>query len=158
MSEQLGICLNLKRLALSQYSNYNFNSSCELNGVHLAASEDGIFSLDDADSDNGTLIEAFFEPMVTDMGVSNPKRLLQLMLGYESSNALKITTTADELRARKAIIFPAGKGRRQGGGVASGRSDQRGRYWGFKIENTRGCDFSVDSLDVVPLILPTRMR
>jgi len=158
MSEQLGICLNLRNLGISQYANYNFNSSCELNGVVLAASEDGIFSLDSADDDDGTHIDAFIETLVTDLGVANPKRMRRLILGYEANGTLKLTTTTNELRQRKTYVYPAGKDRLQGGGTASGRRDQKGRYWQYRIDNTDGCDFSIDSLEVIPTVLALRRR
>ena len=153
MSEQLGICLNLAKLGISQYANYNFNSSCELNGVVLAASEDGIFTLDTADNDNGTPIDAFIESMITDLGIPNPKRMRTISMGYEASGAIKVTTTANELRERRTYIFPAGKDRLQGSGTTKGYRNCKGRYWQYRIDNIEGCDFSIDSLEVVPIIL-----
>ena len=158
MAEHLGICLNLRQLAPSQYANYNFNSFCELGEDVLAAGDDGIFTLDGTDNDNGTPITAYFEPLLTDLGIANPKRMRGLYLGYEANGTIKVTVEVDELHERIEYVFPAGKGRLQGGGRASGRKDQTGRYWKYQIKNTRGCDFSVDRLEVIPIILPPRKR
>lgn len=158
MPEHLGICLNLRKLAPSQYANYNFNSFCELGGQILGAGDDGIFILDSADDDDGTPITAYFEPAMTDMGISNPKRMRALYMGYEANGTMKVTAQVDELHERAEYVFPAGKDRLQGGGRASGRRDQAGRYWKHKIENVDGCDFSVDTLEVIPIILPPKRR
>lgn len=154
MAERLGICLNLRKLAPTQYANYNFNSFCELGGQVLAAGDDGIMVLDSADDDDGKPITAYFEPLLTDMGVANPKRIHSLYMGYEANGTMKVTVEADELHERAEYVFPAGKGRLQGGGRVSGRRDQAGRYWKYKIENTDGCDFSVDNIEAIPVILP----
>lgn len=158
MAEHLGICLNLRKLAPSQYANYNFNSFCELGGQTLAAGDDGIMILDSADDDNGTPITAYFEPLLTDFGISNPKRMRSLYMGYEANGTMKVKAEVDELHERIEYAFPAGKDRLQGGSRVSGRRDQTGRYWKYKVGNTEGCDFSVDTLEVIPIILPLKRR
>jgi len=152
--ERLSIATNLKRMASTQYSNFNFNSMCMFNGVALGANSDGIYSLFDADDDDGTDIDAFFELLTTDFGTLKTKKVRFVHVGLESSGDLKIKFQVDE-GTEQSFIIPAKKiGQLQHRAYrVDGRNDLRGTYWRARVENTGGCDFSVDSIEAVLMIL-----
>lgn len=155
--ERLAIAMNLKRLALTQYTNFNFNSMCVFNGVALGANEDGIYSLFDADDDDGTDIDAFFELLTTDFGIPDSKKIRFTYVSLETSGDLVIRYQVDEGTERSFLVPAKKTGQLQHRTYrVDGRSDLRGVYWRTKIENTDGCDFSVDSIDALLMILGMR--
>ena len=83
MPDRLGVCLQLDRLAASQYAGWNFNSMCKFGDKYLGADENGVFTLDEGDYDNDELIPAFFELLTSDYGTRNPKKIRSMYFGYE---------------------------------------------------------------------------
>jgi len=154
----LTLATNLKNLAITQHTNYNFNSFCEINGTPVGLSEDGIYELDNARNDDGSNIDAFVELVRSDCGISNQKRIRKFHLGYESNGTIQFKVKTDEGSAETYNLSPTLSSNKQGSGEENGRRRQKGRYWEVKVANTSGCDFSVDSIHVTPTILTSKPR
>jgi len=155
--ERLTINLNLKRNAAAQWTNFNFNSMCVFNGKLIGANEDGLFTLLDADDDNGTDIDAFFELPTTDLGISNTKKVRFSYFSGETSGDLKIKYQVDDDEERTFLVPAKKTGQLQHRMYrVDGRNDLRGVFWRARIENTKGCDFSVDAIDILIMILGNR--
>ena len=146
-SKSLGLSMCLNNLAISQYCRYDFDSLCG----KLAAGKDGIFTLDDAEDDAGVTIDSIVELPLTDLGISYQKRLRSIYVGYETEGSLKITVSDDEGNERDYMLA-ATSDNQHGGKVCIGR-DGKGRYWQLRIENVNGCDFSLDMIEIIPIIL-----
>jgi hypothetical protein len=142
--------INLKNRATTQYLNYSFNSMVRFGDKVLGANSYGLFNLI-GDTDNTVLISAYFSPVMTDFGISNPKRMRYIYLGYEASGNLQVDIQADELTARSYTVVSSKTGQ-QRKRVVCGR-DGKGRYWTFTFKNVSGCDFSIDSVQVMPIVL-----
>jgi hypothetical protein len=140
--------------ATTQYTNYAFNSMVKFGDKYLGADANGIHELD-GDTDNGLDIDAFFEPILTDFGFSNPKRVRFIYMGYEADGNLLLTLAADQ-GAETDISVASGKTRQQRKTIPGLRSIQ-GRYFMFRISNVNGCDFGVDSIDVECCVMPQHM-
>lgn len=149
----LTLAVNLKNLAISQYTNYNFNSFAKIGDTAIAFSEDGIFELDNVSNDDSDNIDAFAEFPRSDWGIPNQKRIRGINVGHESSGIVQLTITADEGTSEAYHFEPTLTSNKQGSSELVGRRKQKGRYWDFKISNTSGCDFSIDTVDVTPIIL-----
>lgn len=145
------ICYNLKINGLTQYTNFDFNSMCRFNGQTLAASDGGLFVIDSGDDDDGTDIDAYFELPRSDFGSAYQKRIRSGYAGYESSGTLNIKLATDEGTAVTLPLSPTRSG--QHGGRFPGRRDTKGRYHTIRVENVDGCDFSIDRIDIIPVIL-----
>lgn len=152
-NERFGIALNLKRVAASQYRNFNFNSMCMFNGQPIAANSDGIFSLDDAETDNGTEIDSYVELPTTDLGFLRAKRFRKLYLGYETSGSIKFTVKIDGGAEAPVTFTPSQTSQIQHRDPIPMSRAQKGVYWIFRVENVDGCDFSLDNLEgvLIPL-------
>jgi len=151
----LGLKMNMRNGAVSQYSNYDFNSFCDFGDVCLACGDNGIYSLNGSD-DDGTDIDSKFKTMTMDFGAYNQKRLRSLLLGGEWNGWLKVTIEDDDDNSREYLTPPLDSGNLQEGNkVAVGR-DGKGRYWSFEIENVDGCDFSIDGIDALAILLGGR--
>ena len=151
--DRLGLCLNLKLNAISQYANYDFNSFCMFNGKPLAASADGIFELDSAQTDHGALIDAFVELVSTDFGTSNPKRIRSALIGYETSGYLVCKVKTDDNIEVVYEMQPDKTAQKKYAEKLPMSRHQRGVTWMFRVENRDGCDFSLDAIDLVLVLL-----
>jgi hypothetical protein len=149
----LGIAVKLPVIGISQYQGYNFNSMVKFGDVYLGASSHGIYTLDTKDTDQDAQIRAIMKTMTTDLGILNQKRLRKGYLGYETSGSLQLTVYDDDNNARTYTLTSTLVDQEQHSGEIPIGRDGKGRYWAFKIENVHGCDFSVDSLSVIPLFL-----
>ena len=141
----LSMCLN--NFAVSQYCGYDFDS---IYGK-MAAGKEGIYVLDSANDDDGSRIDSIVELPLTDLGISNLKRLRNVYIGYEANGSLKLKVLNDEGNEREYVLKNDG-GLQQGGRIPIGR-DGKGRYWQLRLENVEGCDFSLDTIEIIPIIL-----
>jgi len=146
--DRLCLSMNLRRLAVSQYGNFNFDGLVEMNGVPLAFSKDGIYVLE-GDDDDGQPIQALLEFM-TDMESERQKRLRSCYLGCEADGDLRLVLRNDEGNVREYVFTH--KPMQHSARVAVGRSG-RGRYWTFAIENIGGCYFCIDTVDAVVTVM-----
>ena len=153
----LAVASELSILAFSKYSNYRFNSMCKFGDAYLGCTDAGIFSLD-SDDDDGSEIDAYFEPGLTDFELVNQKRIRKLYVGGESKGKLKITTKNAEGNAREYAVDPWRKDQRQVGTKTAVGRDGKSRYWGIKLENVDGCYFAVDSIGASVVVLAKKPR
>ena len=153
MADYLGLCLQLDRMAVSQYANWNFNSMTEFNGRYLGANENGIFVLADGDLDGTSEIPAFFELLTSDWGIENQKRVRSMYVGYETNGRLKFTVKDDDGNDTEYILEANHLDNAQHGAKLPGSRKSKGRYWMLRIDNMNGADFSVDNIRILPVIL-----
>lgn len=146
----------LSNLAVTQYCNFGFNSFCKIGNTVIAANENGIYSLG-GNTDAGSEIPAYFELQPSDWGISNLKRIRTVYIGYETKGALTLALKDDEDNERSYPLSRFKYDRQTGQQVHIGR-DGQGRYWSVKISNVSGCSFSVDSIEVLPIILNRKPR
>ncbi|OEU67543.1 MAG: hypothetical protein BA863_12325 [Desulfovibrio sp. S3730MH75] len=140
----------LPKRATTQYIDYDFNSMVKFGDKYLGACDDGMFELD-GDTDNGDYIGAYFEPITTDFGINNPKKVRFMFLGYEAEGDL-ILTLGDN-RSEKSFTVDSAMTGQQWRRITGSRSI-RGRYLTFIISNVKGCDFGFDSIDVALTVMP----
>jgi len=152
---RLGICVNPSNNALSQYQGYDFNGFAVLpDGRVLASSADGLFVLDDADKDDGAQIAAFIETAESDYGIPNQKRFRNLDASIETSGPLSIGVTVDGTLVHTYVVAPDKTGQKaHKTRLPMGRNWGQGTMWQFKVGNVDGCDFSLDELSGLAMIL-----
>ena len=153
MPNYLGLCLQLTGFRPSQYSNYNFNSMCKFGDKYLGANENGIFELNSGELDVAALIESIIELLTTDLGVSNQKRIRSVYVGYEADGDLLLVVYDDDSNQREFILDPNHTDNEQSSAKVPVGRDGKGRYWTFRIENIAGADFSIDNIELVPILL-----
>jgi hypothetical protein len=151
--------VNSDLIAATEYENYPFNSFAFAGRRHLAASADGIYELTGED-DDGTEIEAYVRTGLLDLGTTALKQVIRAYLGYTSDGKLLLKTfTTDggqkierwyELTDRTADATREAR-------VKFGKG-VKARYWQFEVRNIEGSDFSIDQLQVLPLMLSRRVK
>lgn len=152
-----GWVMNTVTHAVSEYTNFPFNSYCEFNGKSLAASTSGLFSLG-GDLDGTANISASFSSGVSDFGTSQLKRAERVYLGYRADGlmALKVTTGESVERWYELHASDTENGIHEariklGKGVKS-------RYWQFELVNKAGSDFEIDSFEFVEIAINRKVR
>jgi hypothetical protein len=159
MSDRLTIALNLTNKAASQYTSMPFDSAVEFNGKLVFFGDTGIFE-EGGQTDNGVEIAAWVDTRLHDFGDRGQKSIEAFDCGYESAGPLSLTLTGDEdsAHARAFTLTPVLSGQKQQDGMVTLRKCAYGdaRYWGVRVANTAGCDFSLDFLALAPVFLKRR--
>lgn len=161
MSDKLTIALNLAENAASQYIGYPFDSVVQFQGKLVFFGETGVF-----EEGGGLLgaaaISAWVDLPLHDFGSQAQKSIEAVDIGYEASGTLTMTITPDQVvaNARAITLAPVKAGQVQQDGmitltrVANGKA----RYWGVRVANTAGCDFSLDYIALAPVFLKRRSQ
>lgn len=88
--------LNLRNSALTEYSNYDFNSLCNFNGVNLGATATHIFNLDLGTKDDDVEIVWNFRTAYLDLDARNLGKIREVWFSYKSDGDIMVTAvTAD---------------------------------------------------------------
>lgn len=141
---------NLKaKNATTQYLSFNYDSMVKAGNRFLCASEAGLFEISGT-SDNTANITSYFEPVTTDFGISNEKKLRSVYIGYEASASI-ILTVSTELGYSQSVSIPASSPGQKARKVPISRA-VRGRYFTFQIKSV-GVDYSIDEIKVLPIII-----
>lgn len=149
------VVLQTERLAISQYTNFPFNSFAVFAGRHLGASSSGIFSLT-GDDDAGVPIEAFARVGISDFNTSQIKRVTRIYVGYRTTGAMRMRVWTDESQQREYAVPPALASSLHGSHVRMGMGVDA-RYWQWELRNHRGADFSLDMVELKPTPLGRRV-
>lgn len=149
-----GWALNTQVSAVTQYGQWAFNSFGAINGVDIAASNQGLFTLGGS-TDNNVPISAQITLGTSDFGDSRLKRVQYAYIGINSEGALFfITNTDDGVERIYSLVadapYPHTERITMARGVAS-------RYWSFSLQNIAGADFRVDDIEVIPVMLSRRV-
>lgn len=145
--------VNTHTLGLSRYTGYAFNSV----GGGFGVRSDGIYRLEGAD-DAGTAIPAWLETGLLDFGSAHKKQVPEAFLGVANDGRLllKVTTSQDgklvEDWYEATVVNEAADNTR----CKIGRG-LKARYWKFRLENVRGSDFELESLEIRPVVLERRL-
>jgi hypothetical protein len=137
----LGIALNTRLLAPSQYAGLNFNSACVFNGAILLAGDTGIYT-HDGSTDNGTVISAYFHLPSGSKDTSIAKRFRKLVISGYFGGVLTVTMLTEENDCTSVSTKSYDTDNRTIE-VPLNYTDH-GTLVGFKIENNSGSDFSFE--------------
>lgn len=156
MSDKLTLNLNLANIAVTQFCNYDFNSFCKIGDKYFGANDSGIFELTGND-DAGSNIDAFFELILSDFGISNMKKIRSMYVGGEANDSLTLTLKDDENNSRTYSLNLTSGSKQSSAKVSVGR-DGIGRYWQVRIDNVSGAYFAIDFIEALAVILGRKPR
>ena len=150
--------MDTKNYAITEYTNYSFNSFCEYDkDTYYGANSSGIYKLggpnDTYEDDDGTDIDVEIRKNKIDLGVFQEKRVEEVYLNLESSGDLSLELFADS-KSQKYMLnngypdlhtlqFIPGKG-------------LRGKFIDFSIKNHRGSDLKLNEIEMLINILTRR--
>lgn len=130
----------------TQLSEYNFNSYVNVGGKYYAVNDDGLYEIT-GDTFDGDPIQAYFEPMTTDLSYVGRKRLRYIYVEINCLDDIEVTITADRNLIRTVTLTPNELGWHYIR-VATGR-DSAGAYFNFQVRNVNGGDFKVGTMRVL---------
>jgi len=139
---------NLTNNASTQYTNFNYNSLCQFNGITLGAGTDGLFKACCGPDDSGIDIDAYFIPYTVDFDDNHPKRLRRVYVGGILDRQLKLTVTGNDDSINGPYIITSNSTEtKQVKMFAIDRGlGYKWAYADFKFENVNGSFFAVDSI------------
>ena len=148
--------LNTKNQALTEYTNYAFNSFAKFNGVHLAAGASGIFALTGDLDHQSALIAARAKLGLLDFGIIEQKRVEEVFFAYRSEGVLKLTVRVDGDKSYTYTLQPTGKTGIKQARVKVGKGI-KSKYIGLEVANVEGKDFDLDQISLTPVVLSRKL-
>lgn len=140
--------MNTETAALSQYTNFAFNSVAYMNGKLYATSQDGFYVLEGA-NDDGVNTDAYIESGYSDLGEQHTKHAGSLYFGYTSDGPVGVDVEtygsghakqSYELEMRDATS-PRNNRVKLGKGLSS-------RHWRITVKNIDGSHFELNDMAI----------
>lgn len=139
------LCTNIKTGAATEYTNYGFDSFCiGHDGRYYGIKASGLYLLD-GDADDGASIDSVIDYGDIDFGTSALKIVAAAYANVASGDQMEIRITQEgveyEYHARSCSEeiqtqrFDTGRG-------------LRANFFGVKVANASGCDFTLDSVEL----------
>lgn len=151
--DRLTIAINLANGAVSQYTNYDFNSYAVRHGNTTqlyGTNSDGLHLLESASTDNGTSISCYLQTMKMGLSELYQTNLLRGYINYRATDDLSITSTADgwDTAYTETVTnyITAGTWHSDDFPIDTGAW---GSQWQWKVANVDGGDLSVKSMHAV---------
>ena len=155
-----GIAMNVFNFAVSEYTDWSFNSFALHNGIYIAANSDGLFKLG-GDTDNGQRIISMVRSGTRDTWNNFIRRVRGAWLSYRKSDGelmLWLTDDSGNLLGEfpfETVSGTSGKLHEKLARVGRGLKD---RFISFGFKNVSGSDFDVESLRIVGEEIRERIR
>lgn len=139
---------NTQTTAISNYTDYPFNSYCEVNGVYFAASDTGLHQIDTGTDDSGQPIRAGIRTGMMIFADPMQKRTFDAFTTMRSSGGLTLTIHVEEAARHAPVsisMIP-----RASAGLVKYRGilpkGLRGKTWQFELNNVDGSAFDFNDL------------
>ena len=149
------LVLNLRNNGLTEYDNYNFNSFCHFNGRYLGANSTGIFNLTGS-TDNETKIRAKARTGLQDGKTALRKGIEDAFFGVSADDTLTAKVVTDGYSTYQGSAIAPRTDSAVTQRVKFGKGI-RSRYLGIEIENNNGCDFTLESAELVVVPLTRKL-
>lgn len=143
--------VNARTGAVSEYSNYHFNSFARHGSRYLGARSDGLYYLD-GDTDAGTNIIGRMAGGFLQFAGSRFSSLDAIYLGLHASGDVIIKVETGD---QKTYTYKVAVQSRQTTKVRTGKG-MRARYFTYELIST-GPDFDLDSIEFVPVAAQRRV-
>jgi hypothetical protein len=141
------LAINVENDALSEYTNFVFNSFADFQGHILAAGDNGIFELT-GDMDNETDIDSVIRTNMTDGGVTYLKRPEDVYIGATSDDELQANVIVDGNVKHEGVAITGRSENVETRKTKIGKG-AKSLFWAVEVENISGCNFSIDSIELV---------
>lgn len=143
--------INLSNGAVTEYTNFDFNSFATMGRKYLAASEEGLFELDGAD-DAGTDIIARMKSGIMQVGQGRLSSIKGIYLGLRGEGDWLLKVVADD---DKTYIYSVSAKSMKTTKVEVGKG-LRARYFSYELVST-GQEFDMDSIEFLPIVNKRRV-
>lgn len=158
----IGHVVNLANRAFSTYTGLPFNAMAKIGDTYWGTGPDGLYRLWESDDADGEPIIAEVRSGLFKMSTNRLKRMPSAYLGLtaDGRTVLKVVTT-DQKTGIKHEWWYERSGRPAAGSFRNDRvkigRGLRGEYWQWALVNADGADFSLDVVELFPMILESRL-
>lgn len=146
-----GWMMNTRTGALTEYTNFSFNSFAQFNGETLAAGAGGLFALTGAD-DAGTDIDARVRLASMDLDMAELKRIEEALLSYRSDGRMILRVVVEDGLTYEYVVEPTGRTGIYQARVKPGKGLKL-NYITLELANFEGAAFDFDALRIKPVAL-----
>lgn len=144
-----GYSYSPETFSVTEYDNFNFNSSAFFNYNYLFANETGLYLLG-GDMDDDQFITAKIKTATMDFETSNLKQVPKVYLGVSNDSSLILSVSIDgKYRAQYELQLDSDDLSTQMFNIGKGLV---GRYWQFTVETKGNTSFDLDELEIYPII------
>lgn len=145
------VVMNTRNFAVSEYKDYAFNSYTRFNSVNLSANQNGIYELDDTDTDEGAYtIKANVKSGIVDIHNGTINRLRDSYIVYKSDGDIRLISNADKKVTRRYLVPQQINGINKNIKKRRIKFERgiRNRFFDFNIENINGSELELELLRV----------
>lgn len=143
-----GWMVNVENNAASRYLGLPANSITQFGGKTYVANAAGVYEIT-GDADAGQPIKSSVEFPTTDFQDSHEKRMEVAYVGIKTIGRMKLKLMVNGYAPLYFFLMPSSD-KHKGTRIPIGKG-MVGRYWGARIDNVKGCDFSIDSAEFKPV-------
>ena len=154
-----GIVMNTTNFGNTEYQDYSFGSLGQFNKKYFGTKEDGIYLLE-GDKDGAADIDAVAKTGLTRFKSMYNKRVPEAFLGLRSDGVLVLKThttnyTDGTVTERYNTIVQSSPSM----GVKRIKMSKgvKAVYWQFELVNVDGADFTMDTMEMVPIELTRKI-
>ncbi len=141
--------------ATTQRKNFPFTSFAKVGESVYAVSPEGLYKLG-GDTDAGEEIGCLVRTPTSYIGSFSDKRLRYMYLGVETTG--EILVTVENSNSSREYTFNATLGTGMQILNRAMDRDERGTWFNVTVENTNGAKFRLSHIEVLPILLATRIR
>jgi hypothetical protein len=145
--------MNYETNAPYRYYRFPANSMCRFKGKTYVANIAGIYEVT-GDTDAGQQIHSQVTLPKSDFGSSKDKRMPYVYVGARSRGRMQLKVVANS-QAGRYYALNVGSDNMHGSRVDVGKGLEA-RYWQLAVANLDGAAFSLDSLEIPPVVLNRR--
>jgi len=153
--EYLAYVVNTQSKGISTFENFGFNSF----SYPYAATNEGIYKLDEGITDDGTAIDCTIKTGLMDFGTALKKQVPYAYLGIQEDGRVLLKTVSNDRGIKKERWYEVQSYTnatdttrvQMGKGV-------KAKYWQFELSNIEGESLSLESMEVLPLVLKRRKQ
>lgn len=138
--------MNTRSGAMTEYTNYEFNSFAKIGNSYYGAGPNGLFRLDGT-TDNGENIDWVVETGMHDDKDTRLKRMPELVMALRANQAIRVRIHHDDLRYNDYVI-PASKRDTIYQTRAVLGKGVRSRYFGVELQGLNNADLELDSMQM----------
>lgn len=144
-----GWMVNVENGAASRYLGLPANSITQFGGKTYVTNAAGVYEII-GDDDASAPIKSSVEFPTTDFQDSREKRMEVAYVGIKTTGRMKLKLMVNGYAPLYFFLMPSSD-KHKGTRIPIGKG-MVGRYWGTRIDNVKGCDFSIESAEFKPVV------
>lgn len=150
-----GWVMNPENYALSNYTNFQFNSVTNFSYETLLANSSGLYAMDSS-TDAGSYINAKMKTAAMNFGTSSQKQVPEILLGVNNTGKVILVVTVDgQMTTTYQLDAPSAYLDTQRIKIGKGI---HGRYWQFELHTLQNSEFDLDTFEFFPIAWGRKLR